>query len=241
MYLKNIYVAKYIMGNSSSFSTKTSNIDEALIVYDKFLSDRDVIKKINFVDFISMSMLQSSYLAVISSCNEYKNKTKIESIYNDYGKILTKLDNLKKTKIDFYNDEYKKNLKYIDYALEECNTSYLFMMSVIDIDDYNIDYYNMYKIDNIINNLITNNIQKHSFCISTQLNIPHVIFEINDRDILNIINSFYDQPVATTIATTIAKIVNIATPIFMSNVLKIVVEQIILHVAKISEQYKLVE
>ena len=237
MYLKNIYVAKYIMGNSSSFSAKTSNIDEALIVYDKFLSDRDVIKKINFVDFISMSMLQSSYLAVISSCNEYKNKTKIESIYTDYGKILTKLDNLKKTKIDFYNDEYKKNLKYIDYALEECNTSYLFMMSVIDIDDCNIDYYNMYKIDNIINNLITNNIQKHSFCISTQLNIPHVIFEINDRDILNIINSFYDRPVATTIV----KMLNIATPIFMSNVLKIVVEQIILHVAKISEQYKLVE
>lgn len=82
-----------------------------------------------------------------------------------YDQILNKLDKYKIDKIKFMNAEYDKSMKYITYALEECDTVDKFLSSIKLIKPVNT--YDCTNIIEIIDNLLYNNLQKYTFVIST--------------------------------------------------------------------------
>jgi hypothetical protein len=170
-----------------------SDYEKSMKIFDKYknlfkFNKCDILDKINFIDSETMMNFQYSYFLLMVLMETYQDiiKTKLVFVYDEYEKILMEFDNLKKIKIDFCKNEYKKNLKYIDYALEECDASYLLMTRLVNIDTYNINYNDINNIDNIINKLIKNDIQKHIFCISTQIIIPHEIFKIFEMNCYNV-------------------------------------------------------
>jgi len=170
-----------------------SDHEKSMKIFDKYknlfkFNKCNILDKINFIDSATMMNFQYSYFLLMVLMETYQDiiNTKLVFVYDEYDKILMEFDNLKKIKIDFCKNEYKKNLKYIDYALEECDASYLLMTGLVNIDKYNINYNDVNNIDNIINKLIKNDIQKHIFCISTQIIIPYEIFKIFEINCYNV-------------------------------------------------------
>ena len=88
-----------------------------------------------------------------------------------YDQMLNELDKYKIDKIKFMNNEYDKSMKYITYALEECDTVDKFLSSINKIKPSN--KHDCINIMETIDNLLYNNLQKHTFIISTisKLNI----------------------------------------------------------------------
>jgi hypothetical protein len=89
----------------------------------------------------------------------------IKSVFtHDYNIIIDRINKFKYTKTKFIYDEFNKNLKYIDYALEECLSSEKILMTISNISKYDI------ALDKMVVTLINGNLQKHIFCISTHIN-----------------------------------------------------------------------
>jgi hypothetical protein len=96
----------------------------------------------------------------------------IKSIFtNDYNNIIDRIDKFKYEKTNFIYDEFNKNLKYIDYALEECLLSEKILMTISNISKYDV------ALDKMVVTLINSNLQKHIFCISTYINKELCKFE----------------------------------------------------------------
>lgn len=107
--------------------------------------------------------------------NPFKNT--IQSLYLEYNNIINKLNMLQNIKKQFIISKYNECLKYIDYAEEEYSCQENLLLSLSKINKYYID------IDILITNIIMSSVQKHTFCISTELNIDinSFIFEIHDN------------------------------------------------------------
>lgn len=164
-----IFELKNIINKNAILNDKEQKINEE----HKMLWNSN---KINIVNETYISLLDDLHLRIITYKTKYNNA--IKNVYNDYDKVIYELDNLKRIKTEHYKMEYNKYVKYIDYALEECETSYLFMMNFSNINNYNMHYCDIKFIDNTINTLIYNNIQKYTFNISTQIFIPE-IYDMN--------------------------------------------------------------
>jgi hypothetical protein len=106
----------------------------------------------------------------------------IKSVFtNDYDIIIDRINKFKYEKTKFIYDEFNKNLKYINYALEECLSSEKILMTISNISKYDI------ALDEMVVKLINGNLQKHIFCISTYINNEICKFENN---IINKISRF---------------------------------------------------
>jgi hypothetical protein len=95
-----------------------------------------------------------------------------------YDEVLSRLDKLKKIKIDAIYNAYKSSLKYSDYAEEECLSLEKLLLSLSKINKYDV------YIDNMVTSLLIEPIQCHIFCISTKISVPMLnylqIKSIND-------------------------------------------------------------
>jgi hypothetical protein len=98
-----------------------------------------------------------------------QNKT--HPIYQKYDGIIDKLNKLKKIFRDFIISKYNECLKYQEYAEEECLSSEKLLVTLSKINKYDSD------LDNLVRNIIDLPIQKHTFCISSQININCNIIE----------------------------------------------------------------
>jgi hypothetical protein len=99
-------------------------------------------------------------------------------MYLECDNIINSLTILKKTVGEFMISKYNECLKYSDYAKEECLSQEKLLLSLSKINKYNAD------IDKLVTNIIISPIQKHTFCISTQINVNEPLYEINDVQIM---------------------------------------------------------
>ena len=110
-------------------------------------------------------------------------QNKIKSMYMEYDDIINKLDKLKILKTKFIISKYNECLKYSEYVEEECLGQEKLLLSLSKINKYNTD------IDKLVTNIIMLPIQKHTFCISTCIDIIIPIHEIYEHQILVNINT----------------------------------------------------
>ena len=124
--------------------------------------------------------LANSLIIIENIIVRYDNMIKnIKSIFtNDYNNIIDRIDKFKYEKTNFIYDEFNKNLKYIDYALEECLSSEKILITISNISKYDI------ILDKMVVKLINGNLQKHIVCISTCIN--NKLYKLEN----NIINKF---------------------------------------------------
>jgi hypothetical protein len=99
------------------------------------------------------------------SITEPPIKNKIRSMYLECDNIINSLIILKKTVKEFIISKYNECLKHSEYAEEECLAQEKLLLSLSKINKYNAD------IDKLVTNIIMSPIQKHTFCISTRINI----------------------------------------------------------------------
>jgi hypothetical protein len=91
-------------------------------------------------------------------------QNKIKSV-PEYDDIINKLNTLKKLKTEFIISKYNECLKHLEYAEEECLSSEKLLLSLSKINKYDSD------LDNLVTNIIDLPIRKHTFCISTHIDI----------------------------------------------------------------------
>jgi hypothetical protein len=112
------------------------------------------------------------------SITEPPIKNKIRSMYLECDNIINSLIILKKITKEFIISKYNECLKHSEYAEEECLAQEKLLLSLSKINKYNAD------IDKLVTNIIISPIQKHTFCISTQINVNEPLYEINDVQIM---------------------------------------------------------
>ena len=106
------------------------------------------------------------FLAKTHKHIEWQNVDKYiwnNNTYNIYDIILSELNNFKKTKIQFMENEFNKHIKYCDYAEEQCIIQEKLLLSVIQMNKY----YD--GLNDIIETIITEPIQKHICCINVDI------------------------------------------------------------------------
>jgi hypothetical protein len=93
--------------------------------------------------------------------------------YSLYKKIIDALVKHKQDKLKFIIDTHNKFIKYIDFALEECDTSIKLLSS--------IDKTNLWtqQFDDMVNKIIYTEIQRHKYFVSLQ--IPSISITVTYR------------------------------------------------------------
>ena len=102
---------------------------------------------------------------------------KIYSIYNSNDsniylssmKIINMLDKFKHDKIKFINDTHNEFNKYVEFALEECDTTIKLLLSIEKSKIYTK------QLDDMVNKIIYTEIQRYKYFISLQPVIPPFI------------------------------------------------------------------
>ena len=102
-------------------------------------------------------------------------QSKIQLIHLEYDAILNKIVLLKQIFRQIIISKYDECIKYSDYAEEECQSSEKLLLSLSKINKYDV------KLDNLITNIIMLPIQKHTFCISTHMNVVFPTSKIHEH------------------------------------------------------------
>ena len=156
-------------------------------------------QNMKYMDILTDNYRTDNYLGYVTLWRNSTHKTqivspiliplqnKIKSICLEYDDIINKLDKLKILKTKFIISKYNECLKYLEYAEEECLSQEKLLVSLSKINKYNAD------IDNLITNIIMLPIQKHTFCISTRIDIIVPIYQIYEHQILVNINNMIVQ------------------------------------------------
>ena len=107
-------------------------------------------------------------------------ENKIHPMYLECDNIINSLIILKKTVREFIISKYNEFLKCSEYAEEECLSQEKLLLSLSKINKYDAD------IDKLVTNIIMSPIQKHTFCISTRININinDPLYELNEVRIM---------------------------------------------------------
>ena len=107
-------------------------------------------------------------------------ENKIQLMFIECDNIINSLIILKKTVRELIISKYNECLKYSEYAEEECLGQEKLLLSLSKINKYDAD------IDKLVTNIIMSPIQKHTFCISTRININvnEPLYEINEECII---------------------------------------------------------
>lgn len=95
------------------------------------------------------------------------NIVTIKSVIFECDKLITELNKLKELTTQKLIESYDKSIKYADFAEEECDVVEKLLIHISKIDKY--DYFN----NEIVDTLIYNSIQRHTFIMS--ISIPIVI------------------------------------------------------------------
>ena len=119
---------------------------------------------------------------------------KIYSIYNlndsdiylSSMKIINMLDKFKHDKIKFINDAHDKFIKYINYALEECDTTIKLLLSIYASNIINSQILYM------VNKLVCTDIQQYKYFISSQLVIPFIDISFNHITCDMLLNNIFE-------------------------------------------------
>lgn len=127
----------------------------------------------------NISNIYDSEYEFINTYNSIKTSYKIikqyiylkKNIIETVDKILVDIENYKLNKIKYIRNHYEKSLKHIEYALEECDVVCKLLVYIEKSKIYNTSF------DNIVTNLITFNIQKYKYYIST-ITCPSKQFDI---------------------------------------------------------------
>jgi hypothetical protein len=80
--------------------------------------------------------------------------------------VLIPLDKYKQDKLKFIIDTHNKFIKYIDFALEECDTSMKLLLSIGASGKWTNQF------DEMVNKIIHTDVQRYKYFISSQINIP---------------------------------------------------------------------
>jgi hypothetical protein len=131
------------------------------------------------------------FLAKTHKHIEWQNVDKYiwnNNTYNIYDIILSELNNFKKTKIQFMENEFNKHIKYCDYAEEQCIIQEKLLLSVIQMNKY----YD--GLNDIIETIITEPIQKHICLINI---VETIITEPIQKHIclINIVETIITEPI----------------------------------------------
>ena len=95
------------------------------------------------------------------------------NIYTSYDDIIKFLVKYKQDKIKFIIDTHNKFIKYIDFALEECDTSMKLLLSIGASGKWTNQF------DEMVNKIIHTDVQRYKYFISSQINIP--LFDVKYR------------------------------------------------------------
>ena len=186
--------------------TKQFDIDYNIIRFYLFtlrffflLSDENILNKI-YDDFTSCEKIKYKtvcelpfYFSIsgasckllkkpltIHTITETRIQNKIQLMFIECDNIINSLIILKKTVREFIISKYNECLKCSEYAEEECLSQEKLLLSLSKINKYNAD------INKLVTNIIMSPIQKHTFCISTRININvnEPLYEINEECII---------------------------------------------------------
>ena len=114
----------------------------------------------------------SNIFAECTTVNEkthYLYSSNESDIYLSSMKIINMLDKFKYDKIKFINDTHNKFNKYIEFALEECNTTIKLLLSIEKSKIYTKQF------DDMVNKITYTEIQRYKYFISLQPVIPPFI------------------------------------------------------------------
>jgi hypothetical protein len=96
----------------------------------------------------------------------YRPNSPYNSIYTMTLNVLIPLDKYKQDKLKFIIDTHNKFIKYIDFALEECDASMKLLLSIGASGKWTNQF------DEMVNKIIHTDVQRYKYFISSQINIP---------------------------------------------------------------------